>query len=158
MKKAGFTMIELAIVLGVLATIVGLITVNVLKASSKASVQTAATTLVSDIKQQQLLAMQGQQPQGAADDFGIHFTTSSYTLFTGSAYNPANSTNFVIQLADNLSFSSLNIPNNSIIFSKSTGDVSGFSSTQNAITLSDSNANQQQTIEFNRRGVVTNVY
>ncbi|MBI4079243.1 MAG: prepilin-type N-terminal cleavage/methylation domain-containing protein [Candidatus Levybacteria bacterium] len=158
--KNGFTLIELSIVLGILATLIGLITLNLLSATTKASINTTATALITDLKQQQLLAMKGNRPIGAtSDNFGVYFATDRYTLFFGSLYNPSNPTNFVIALPDNITFSTIALPSNTIIFAKGNGEIVGYDPTQNKVTLTDTNALPlQKTIEFNRRGVVTNVY
>lgn len=157
--KKGFTVIELSIVIGILATIVGLVTINVFNASAKASVHTTITTVIADLAQQRLLAMKGNRPTaGTGGNFGIYFAADRYTLFFGPSYDPASTTNFVVKLADNLQFSSIQLPMQKIIFAQGDGEIVGFNPSENKITLTDTNTNEQQSVELNRRGVITNVY
>lgn len=157
--KKGFTVIELSIVIGILATLIGLISINVFSASAKASVHTTITTVIADLAQQRLLAMKGNRPiVGTGGNFGIYFAADRYTLFFGPSYDPASTTNFVVKLTDNLQFSSIQLPMQSIIFAQGSGEVVGFNPSEHTLTLTDTNTNEQQAIEINRRGGVTNVY
>lgn len=151
MKENGFTLIEILVVIGIFAIISGFATVNLLRLQTKTSVNTAAKTLVSDIKSQQIKAMMGTD--NAAE--GIHFGTSSYTLFAGSSYNPADANNFTVTLDQNLIFSQDTFSGQNIIFSKVSGEVAGFASGQNSIVISHSVSSQSASISINRLGAVT---
>ncbi len=151
MKKNGFTLIEILVVIAIFAIISGFATVNLLRLQTKTSVNTIAKTLVSDIKSQQIKAMMGTDNSAE----GIHFSSNSYTLFAGSSYNPADANNFTVTLDQNLIFSQDTFPGQNIIFSKVSGEVSGFANGQNSIVIVHSVSSQSASISINRLGAVT---
>jgi prepilin-type N-terminal cleavage/methylation domain-containing protein len=151
-KQKGFTIIELIITMGILAIITSLATINLLNAQHIASIDSTTTTLISDLKQQQLKAMVGDtEGRVAADQYGIHFDADKYVLFHGS-YDPTDTSNFVVELEGTLSFTNISGDGN-IIFSQGSGESSGL----NPIVLKDDQTNKQKTITTNVYGVITYV-
>ncbi len=150
---------ELIIVLAIFSALFGITTINLLNTREKTSFTSSLTLLTSDIKQQQTKAM-SLSVEGQAvttSDYGVHFETTTYTLFRGSSYSAADTTNFVIKLADNVAFSAVTLPSRTVIFSRQSGEVSGFSAGQNTVTIKNSQNNQQKTIHINRYGLITQV-
>lgn len=154
----GFTLPEVVIVTGIFLMLFGFIIFNVINLQHRTSVDEAAITFASDIKSQQLKAMEGAtEGRTSADIYGIHFDSTSYTLFHGSTYNSADSANLVINLDKNISFNNDLFPNSNLVFLQGSGEVSGFVSGQNTITIQDANASTQKTITINRFGTITSV-
>ena len=155
--KRGITLIEVIIVVGVLLTLVGMASVSFLPLRSRSFLDTAVTTLVSDLRSQQIKALAGDtEGRSVNDNYGIYFGTNSYTLFHGTSFNPDDPSNFMITLEDNISVNST-LPSSRVIFSIKSGEVLSFSETQNSITLEDTVADNSKTININRYGVVTSV-
>ena len=101
--KRGITLIETIVVVGVLLTLIGMASISFLPFRSKSTLDTAITTLIADIKSQQIKAMAGDtEGREANDNYGVYFGTNSYTLFHGTDFNPGDSSNFTVTLDDQL--------------------------------------------------------
>jgi prepilin-type N-terminal cleavage/methylation domain-containing protein len=71
-KRTGFTIIELMIAMGIFVIITSLVTINLLNAQHIASIDSTVTTLIADLKQQQVKAMTGDtEGRGITDQYGI---------------------------------------------------------------------------------------
>lgn len=145
----GFTLVEAIIVIGMSVILVAIAIIALRGPQARNSVETTATTFVSDIKQQQLLSMMGDSgSQILAQAHGVRITANSYTLFTGSAFT--GSTNqFVVNLAQGLSFSGVSFPQD-ILFAKRSGETTVL----NNLVIRNT-AGDQRTININRLGALT---
>ncbi len=131
---------------------------NLLGARNQVQVNSAVPMVIADLKQQQLRSMLGEtQGRSTTDTYGIHFETTTYTLFHGSSYAVSEPTNSIVQLGGALTFSSVNIPGNVIIFGRGSGEVIGYSNTQNMFGITNPGNNQTRTVTFNTYGVVTQI-
>lgn len=146
--RRGFTLVEMAVVIGVALVLIMLATINLTGSHSRSEFNSTATVLLSDIASQQLLAMQTQSARG------IHFASSNYTLFTGSAYAAGNSSNVVIALPGQLNLSSITLPNSTIVFSRGSGEFTNYSATTNGFTLQLPSESKSYTFLFNRYGQI----
>ncbi len=156
--RPGFTVIEVLLVMGIFAIISTFTTINLLKPQTKASIETVASTLVSDLRQQQIKALVGDsEGQASAQYFGIYFGSSSYTLFRGSSYGLDPAGDFIINLNPNITLTNtLPVsPGNQIVFVKRSGEVSGYVSGSDTITLLNTASGEQKTITINRYGAIT---
>jgi len=134
-SRSGLTLVELLITMGIFAIIFSFATINLLKPQRKASVDAAASTLVSDIKQQQAKAMASDS--GSAGDLqnhGIYFENNRYILFQGSSYQAANPLNFSVDLSPNTIILN-NLPSSQIVFSKNNGLWPNFSDSTKTIVV-----------------------
>lgn len=148
---AGFTFVEMTIVLSILITIIGLAALNLLQARQQASINTTIATLVSDLRAQQLKAMTGEtQSTGVSDSYGVHFDQGQYVLFKGTTYATASATNQTIPLDNSLQFTTTSID---MIFTKPSGQLSG----SNSATLYDITAKAQKKVTLNSLGVVVSI-
>lgn len=155
MKQKGTSVLELVVVIGIFSILFGFIAVNVLNIESKASIQSSLTTLVADIKQQQIKAMSLEAGDGTeAKDQGLYFSQNSYTLFAGSSYVATGSGNFVVPLGNNVVFSSVSIPNRTLVFSKKSGEVSEYDANMHSVILQNTQNNETKTIQINKLGVL----
>lgn len=156
-NQKGFSLIEIVVIIAIMSVFFVLLSINLIGAKPKASLETSITTFASDIKQQQIKAMTGATASGAASAFGIYVQINRYTLFNGSSYIPASPSNFIVNLDDYIQFSSINLPSSSIVFTRESGEVAGFSAGSNTLTIKNTLDATEKTITINRYGVITNV-
>ncbi|CAN5209537.1 hypothetical protein BH09PAT2_BH09PAT2_05230 [soil metagenome] len=152
-----FTLIEVSVVIAVMAILLSLSTFNLLNFQDNSAVDTTIETLVSDIKQQQLKSMNGATDGNANPAaYGIYLQTASYTLFTGATYVSTDPLNFAITLNNTLQITTT-IPQSTLIFTKGSGEVQGFTVGQNTITVRHVPSNIAHTITINKYGTITNI-
>lgn len=156
--KIGFTIIELVVVLGVLAITLAVASLNLTGIQNKTYLTTTVSTVVADIKKQQIKAMTGAtEGRSDHDAYGIYFEADRYTLFHGAAYSPSELSNSVVMLENNVHVSANTFPSDEIVFDAISGEVEGFTAGQDTITLTNINTNEAKTITINRYGVVTDI-
>lgn len=155
-QLSGFTLIEFLVVISIFAVLATLAVINLLKPQTQASVATTAVTLIADIRRQQLAAMAGDSGNtSTSQPQGIFFETNKYTLFVGSTYSAGAIDNFVINLDNNLTFSSITFPASTLVFSKRNGEVSGFVDASSSVTVRNTQSGEQVTISVNRYGAIS---
>jgi prepilin-type N-terminal cleavage/methylation domain-containing protein len=136
--KSGFTMVEITIVLGIIALLFSIASINLSNTYPKSSLKDAAELLIADIKQQQL-----------ESNAGIYFANEKYILFSGSSYNASNSSNYNV-LQDEINFTST-APGSTIVF------IGGTLPTGYTITLTQNNTFDTVTISLNKYGIVESI-
>ena len=156
-SQRGFTLIELGIVLGIIAILLGFVTFNLVNVQKITSVNSEIDTLVSDMKSQQTKAMTGAGSSGTGQSFGIYFQSDRYILFTGTSYSSTNSSNFTVTLGGNIEFSDSTFPDNTLIFLRQSGELKGFIDGRNTISIQNTQGLNKKTITVNRYGVVTQI-
>ena len=150
----GFTIIELLVVMGLIAILFGMSTINLIRPQNVASLNGASDTLVADIKSQQLLSMSGDPGTTATSQpHGLYIEGDQYTVFAANTYSAAESSNFVIKLDTGLALSTT-FPSSQLIFSKVSGEVSGFTAGSNTITLTNTASSDSRVITVNRFGAL----
>jgi prepilin-type N-terminal cleavage/methylation domain-containing protein len=152
-RAAGFTLVELLLVMGLMGVLLALTTIALVRPQSSASITSTVSGLVADLKAQQLKAMVGDSGTVAtAQPHGVRIESAQYTLFKGSSYSGADAENFVVAVPDGvtLSFAPANI-----IFVKGTGEVTGFPLASDTITITSAVSGESKQIVFNRYGALT---
>lgn len=158
MYHKGFTLIEVSMVLAISALLLSLALINLTRVQSNTYVDTSTESLLSDIKFQQIQAMNGRLNQsGNPTSYGIHFEENSYTLFEGEAFNPSDPVNFTVSLQGNVSFTSVAFPSQVIVFEHGSGEIIGFEQENNTIGIHDSNSGLYTQIQLNKLGVFTDI-
>lgn len=154
--NTGFTLIEMIVVLGVLATLMSIGAVSVLRLQRHTHIQTVIATFVADVYEQRQRAMSADtQGRSTTDQYGIHFGSAAYTLFHGSSYVASDSANVVIPLQSPVNIAQTTFPNQTIIFQKGSGEILSFSQNANTLTFQN-NANMEQiSVSFNQYGTIT---
>jgi prepilin-type N-terminal cleavage/methylation domain-containing protein len=157
-QQNGFTLIELMIVLGISATLFGLIIFDLVRFQNTNSQQSSSDSLVSDIRTQQFKAMfASTEGRADTDDYGIYFYSDRYVLFHGSSFNPSDPSNFTVELPEDLEIQSTSFPDNTIIFEKISGEILGYIPGANSLVLRAIRVNRDFTITLNRYGVITRI-
>lgn len=146
---------EMAVVMSLLSLLFGLVWLNLLSSKESASQNASIDVLVSDLRSQQLKAMQGDTEGRIGNDaYGVRFDATTYTLFHGMSYLSSDPANQVVSLTDNEQFQSITFPGSTILFASVSGQVVGFSQGNNSFVLRNVSTNTQKTFLINAIGTV----
>lgn len=155
--KKGFTIIEVLVVLTILITLMGIGYLSVLGIERRAPVSTTENAVIADMRGQQTKAMTGDAQAGSApDSYGIYFQTNAYVLFKGAGYNANDPSNAATPLPDNITITTT-LPNASVIFTKGSGEIAGYSPIANTLTITQTLSGDHKDITINRYGAVTQI-
>ena len=156
--QKGISMLELLITIALIGILFGTVTFNLIRVQSNTSAQINLDKLISDIKTQQGKAMTGAtEGRITSDNYGIYFQPNQYVLFHGAVYSPNEPSNFTVDLPDDLEIQSTTLPDNTLIFSQLSGEMIGFSETENTITIRSVNTGEQTSVTLNRYGVIEQI-
>lgn len=154
-SSAGFTLVELMVVMTIFAILTAMIFANIVRPQQVASLDSAVSQLVADLRSQQLKAMLGESETGTdADTYGIFFSPTAYTLYRG-AYTAGNGANFTVTVGPDINFTSITFPSSRVSFARQSGDVQSFSTTTNSVIVRNIQTNEEKRVSVNRYGVVT---
>ena len=157
-KRLGLALIELIIVLGIVAILSTFASFNIIRSRNVISLDSTVSSLINDIKSQQLQAMSGFTQAGVQNPYyGIYFEINRYILFHTASFQPGDTVNFTIDLDEDNQFNPINLSNNQIVFASGSGTIDNFDPVQNHVTLKNTNSNEQKTIYFNKFGVVYDI-
>jgi prepilin-type N-terminal cleavage/methylation domain-containing protein len=114
----GFSLIETLIVLAILTIILTIVTFSFTSMRSKKQIEVTIDAIDFKLEQAKSSALAGKNGKS----FGVQFSTTSYTYFSGDVYNPNDISNSSTTLPSNLQISrSLTGGSNAIIFNRMTG-------------------------------------
>lgn len=154
-SQKGATFVEIIVVFGVVAMIFGLTYTSTFKAQQGTTLQSFSTVLVSDIKNQQVNAMTGFTLGGSlGSSYGIYFEGDRYTLFKGDSFNPSDSSNFVVDLPENIQISEVKFPSSTLVFLKGSGEIAGYYPGSDTVSLKTA-LSTTKTFSVNKYGAVT---
>lgn len=148
-NKRGFTFIEVVVVMGVMALLFALTAPDLFKLQDRNSLQNTTTELVSLMRQQQFTAMNSGQIAG------IHFTQSSYTLYTGDTFVPSSQENTVHTLSYPLAFSVIDFADGNVRFASGSGEMIGYTATTDTVILTDTVHLIEKSVRLNALGIPT---
>lgn len=152
--QKGFTLIESVVAIMIFLTLMGIATVSVLTSRQKAQSNTTLKTIITDLRQQQIKAMVGSTEGSQVGSYGIFFWANSYTLFHGSAYNPADPSNSVVNLGEGVSITNILFPQSLVIFATRSGEIVNYSSGSDSITVTTFSTGENKVVRLNQYGVV----
>ncbi len=133
----------------IIVTLLGLITISLVRSQQGVSLTSAEEILVADLRQQQLKAMIGDtEGRTTSDSYGIHFDSNQYVLFHRT-YSAGEASNSVINLDSNMKFNNTDYD---VIFSRLSGTTS-----ETIIELQDNTNSNLKKIHLNTLGVITQV-
>jgi prepilin-type N-terminal cleavage/methylation domain-containing protein len=156
-NQKGFSLLEVLLVIALLMIILGIATINLFSATNKTYQNTTAAILYTDLKSQQVKAMNGDtEGTGTTGAYGVYFKPTQYILFRGTTYSASNPTNFAVKIPDDVNFTNISFPGNQIVFASGSGAFANFT-TNNATSAAITNVAGlgQKTVTINRFGVVT---
>lgn len=156
--RHGFTIIEALVVLSIFITLMSIGYVSVVGIERRAPIFSTVNTVIADMRSQQTNAMIGNAGAGPQSvNYGIYFETNSYTLFQGASYNPSDPSNAVTMLPTYITFTSIDFPSATVLFTKGSGDVLGYAPAGNSVTVTQTLTGEHKTITINRYGAVTEI-
>lgn len=155
-NQRGLTLIELILVVGIIVLLFGIGFVGITNIQVLTARSTAATVLISDIRNQQIKAMVGDtEGRASPDNYGVKLLSDEYVLFHGNNYDPTNPDNYTIPLPDAHGMTST-FPNDEIVFASDSGELVSFLEGSNTVTIINNPSSTSETITLNQYGVVTN--
>jgi type II secretory pathway pseudopilin PulG len=158
MKQRGFVLIELIVVFGMIAVLLGFFVINVFGSQRKATLTATIQTLIADVKTQQNKAMTQTTTGGLVPaGYGIRFETNRYILFRGLTYNSSDTANSIISLDPRVQISPISLPGESIVFEIKSGEVAGFDPGLRSVSVHQLDSGEVKVIQFNRYGIITSV-
>jgi len=155
-NQKGFSILEVVLAMSLLAILMGIATINLFTATNKTYQSTAASTLYSDLKSQQIKAMNGDTDgTGTTGAYGVYFQPTQYVLFRGATYSASNTTNFAVKIPDDVNFANILFPNSQIIFASGSGEFANFATGKNSVIINNvAGGLGGKTVTLNRFGVV----
>lgn len=133
--QQGFTLIELLVVMGITISLVAISSINFARPQTVTSFNTTVSSLVADLKSQQLLAMNGDEGSTTTQQVqGIVFASASYTLFAGTTFSASDVNNYTVNSGKGVKIVTT-LPGNTVRFDKGTGAVVGYVSGSDKITI-----------------------
>lgn len=156
-NQKGFALVELLLVMGIMAILLGIVTISLTRLQRSTNLAATTETLTTDVKSQQLKAMAGQIGSGGiGDQYGIYFNPTpldakcvnktEYVLFYGT-YTAGSPTNFPVCLDATIT---LTPSTNPVIFLQKSGEVS--SGAPITITLKNTAGTETTTLTINQYG------
>jgi len=153
MRRMGFTMVELLLVMGIFAILIALSSVNYFSTINQNTVGNTENVLIADLRSAQNKAMSGTSVSGVSQpSWGVKFLGNSYVIFPGTTYSAGNTNNYVVTLPDRVVLSTT-FPSSQVQFSRISGEIMSYSSATDTITLTVGSSSK--TIELNVYGTIT---
>ncbi|SRR5258708_4738081 len=153
-SEAGFTLTEMMVVTGLFLIIVGIVVANVLHLPGQLSLAGTTSSIVSDLKTQQLRSMLGDtEGTSTAKTYGINFLGNKYVEY-GAPYNSNDVSNFTVNLGADLLVTT-SLPSGQITFNRISGEVTGFTPGSNTVTVTNIYTGEQKMLIINRYGAIT---
>src|SRR5262249_27926861 len=132
-----------------------LVIAGLLRPQTSTSVTSSTYSLLADLKSQQAEAMAGDAGSGASPvAHGLRVNGNQYTLFKGSSYSAGDADNFTVTLDQPLTVTTA-LPSAVAVFNERSGEVSGWTSGQNTVTIKNTVSGEQHILTLNRYGAVT---
>jgi prepilin-type N-terminal cleavage/methylation domain-containing protein len=119
--RKGFTLIEVMIVAVIIFILTGIVLTTFVTYNKTQALDKDTETIVETLRQARSLTLASKN----AAAYGVHFASSTVTLFTGPTYSLSNTSNQVFNLQTSDIVVDLNLVNEStnVIFNKLTGET-----------------------------------
>ena len=146
--KSGFTILELAIVIAIMATLSAIIISTFISFRKNQALEKDTEIVVQVLEQARNQTLSSKN----SSVYGVHFTAPKITLFKGSSYvaNDSNNQDFVLSSTDTILTISLAGGGSDIVFNRLTGET-----TQNGtIVVSSPGLSRTKTVTIYKTGVV----
>ena len=154
-NNRSFALTELLLVMGIMGILLTLGTVSLFNLQRRTYLDSMVTTLVSDLRHEQLKSMLGYTAgENDTASYGIRFESNRYILFRGNNYTPNDPHNFIVNLDGNIEITAVTLPDSQIIFEKGSGLIRNYLADSSSITLKSITSSEQKTIWLNKYGVI----
>ncbi len=153
MMKNGFTQIELLVVvviLTVLFSMGGVILNSFVNQDLLAVEVQKVESLISEARLRTVAGISQTESEGL--NYGIHFETDRYLLFSGTVFDDQDAHNQVFLLPDTIRIQQIDLPGDNLIFAKVSGEVLDFDPNQNSLILEQTKTATARKISINRLG------
>ncbi len=153
-RTKGFTTAEILVALGILALITGLSVSAFVALNRREGLQTSAETVKAVLSEARSKTLSAAY----STNWGVHFASSSVTLFRGSTYSSSASTNVLTTINSRVVISNVSKVGScsssscTVVFNRLTGETDQASPTA-TVTLRDSQ-NSTQVITIYGTGIV----
>lgn len=152
-ERAGFTLVELIMVLGIVAIIFSISLIGLSVFGPGDDLEGFYEVFITNLKQQQVYALTGQTSgQGNNGDYGIYIDDNKYVLFKGEGYDEENSSNFEIGSDDFLL--STTFPQSTIMFTKDGGVINDYTAGSNTISFEHLHDNKRIVVSLGEYGTI----
>jgi prepilin-type N-terminal cleavage/methylation domain-containing protein len=145
-NKKGFSLMEILIVLAIMAILGTLTFMSLSKASPEKMLQKESAIILSQINEARLKTLSGTKNT----EYGIHFASSSITVFEGKVFPSATST--VYTLSNPISISQISLTGNvtHFYFKKLTGEPTA----TGTITIRNNNGSTTKVLNITESGII----
>ena len=127
---------ELLVVVAILSLLSGISFYTFKKINDTKALETDAVRILSELNQARSLTLSSKN----ADQYGVHFASSSVTLFEGTSYSAGASGNVVSTLNSLVTIASTTLSGNAldVVFARLTGEASATGTIKVALVASSS--------------------
>ncbi len=151
--RKGFTLIELILAISILGMIIVFSSMAFSNQQNMVSLESTILEVNSAIREVQNKSISQSQDTVGDANYGVYFTSTSYTVFKGDSYTSNNPTNFTRNFGSGINISSINIPNSVLIFDRLSGRQANYLQAQN-LTFSTFD-NEIKSVTINPYGAIT---
>ncbi|MCC2630348.1 MAG: seg [Candidatus Paceibacter sp.] len=148
MHKRGFTLVEILITIGIMLVMVGIIFASFNQFRASQGLEKDTETIVEILQQARAQTLSSKN----ATAYGVHFASTTVTMFTGSSYSVSDPNNQVFSLIsiDTIFSLSLTGGGTDVVFQRLTGETSQ----SGTITLTSQGTTRTRTITIYKTGLV----
>jgi prepilin-type N-terminal cleavage/methylation domain-containing protein len=146
--KKGFSLIEIIIVIAILGIVSTIIVSSFAAINRTQGLEKDTELVVEQLRQARSQTLSSQN----ATTYGVHFASTTVTVFAGSSYNPSDPTNeeFVLKNTSLVLNVSLTGGGTDIIFKRLTGETAS----NGTIVVSSTVASRSKTITVYKTGLI----
>jgi prepilin-type N-terminal cleavage/methylation domain-containing protein len=117
-KKAGFSVIEILIVMAIMGIILTIAVMSFSSARAKKQLEITVDSISAKLEEAKANAVSGK----GGVSYGMNFTSTSYTLFAGDTFNPNSETNSSSTVPVDITITrNISGGGDTIVFSRMTG-------------------------------------
>lgn len=164
LSQKAFTLIELVLVIALLGVLLAIVTFNLFRPVSKATIAAVSSDIISLLSEAQTKAINTDTSGSAqTDPYGVHFDADKYILFKGGLFNTSDPNNFVVDVSPSVVITpNLPCPSppsdcNNVVFDKVSGEIASFDPANNTICVSETASGKSVLLTINFLGVVNDV-